>query len=306
MDILPYTNSTMSDVPHYFLYGETKPSNSLDYLFIASLEESLPKHNWEIHPHRHDNLHQLLIVEEGYVDVQIRETSRRESGQCILSIPPKEVHGFMHHPGVRGYIVTIVDSFLRGLFSETERQKFPLIFNQPLFVNFDPDSKSSWDFEILVRQFVREYRKPREGQACVLGAYLKILLVVMTRMLKFKPVGSNQHDPRIKYFEDFQNLLEQHYAEHFSVNEYAGRLGLTTGRLNRMCQRYAGQNAMQVIHGRLISEAKRKLIYVDSSMNEIAYDLGFKDPAYFSRFFTRHCGEAPGKYRARLREASGI
>ena len=296
----------MSDVPHYFLYGETTQSNALDYLFIASLEESLPKHNWEIHPHRHDNLHQLLIVEEGHVDVQIREMNSRENGQCILSIPPKEVHGFMHHPGVRGYIVTIVDSFLHGLFSETERHKFPMIFNEPLIVNFDPDSKSSWDFEILVRQIVREYRQAREGQACVLGAYLKILFVVMARSSNYRPVGAKQNDPRIRYFEDFQNLLEQHYLEHYSVNQYAETLGLTTGRLNRLCQRYAGQNAMQVIHGRLISEAKRKLIYVDSSMNEIAYDLGFKDPAYFSRFFTKHCGEPPGKYRTRLRNESGI
>ena len=296
----------MSDVPHYFLYGETKPSNSLDYLFIASLEESLPKHNWEIHPHRHDNLYQLLIVEEGRVDVRIREMRSRENGQCILSIPPKEVHGFVHNPGVRGYIVTIVDSFLHGLFSEAERQKFPLIFNEPLIVNFDPDSKSSWDFEILVRQIVREYRKPREGQACVLGAYLKVLFVTMARAQDIKPISAKKHDPRIRYFENFQNLLEQHYLDHYSVDDYAERLGLTTGRLNRICQRYAGQNAMQIIHGRLVSEAKCKLIYIDSSMNEIAYDLGFKDPAYFSRFFAKHCGEPPGKYRARLREASGL
>jgi len=46
----------MSDIPHYFLYGEAAPSNTLTYLHIASLEESLPKHNWEIHPHRHDKL----------------------------------------------------------------------------------------------------------------------------------------------------------------------------------------------------------------------------------------------------------
>jgi AraC family transcriptional activator of pobA len=296
----------MSDVPHYFLYGETKPSEALEHLFIASLEESLPKHNWEIHPHRHDNLHQLLIVEEGRVDVQIREISSRENGQCILSIPPKEIHGFKHQPGVRGYIVTIVDSFLHGLFSDAERQKFPLIFSEPLIVNVDPDSKSSWDLDLLVRQIVREYRQQQEGYACVLGAYLKVLFVELARSSNYRTLTAQQSDPRIRYFEDFQNLLEQHYLEHISVHQYAERLGLTPGRLNRMCRRYTGQNAMQIIHGRLISEAKRKLIYIDSSMNEIAYDLGFKDPAYFSRFFNKHCGEPPGKYRARLREHNGV
>ncbi|MFT5111606.1 MAG: AraC family transcriptional activator of pobA [Parasphingorhabdus sp.] len=290
----------MSDVPHYFLYGETAQSDSLDYLYIASLEESLPKHNWEIHPHRHDNLHQLLIVEEGHVDVQIQDKNSREKGQCILSIPPKEVHGFLHQPGVRGYIVTITDAFLHGLFSETERQKFTLLFDESLIVNFDPESKSSWDFEMLVRQLVREYRKPQEGQSSVLGAYLKVLFVVMARILSIQSTDANPQGPRIKYFEDFKKLLEQHFAEHYSVDQYAKQLGMTCGRLNRLCQRYAGQNAMQIIHGRVISEAKRQLIYIDSSMNEISYALGFKDPAYFSRFFNKHCGEPPGKFRTRL------
>lgn len=294
----------MTDVPHYFLYGETAPSDALDYIYIASLEESLPKHNWEIRPHRHDNLHQLLVVEEGNALVQVREHSSEEKGHCILSIPPKEVHGFVHQPGVRGYIVTIVESFLHGVFAESERQNFPFLFNEPLVVRLDTDSKASWDFEMLMRQIVREYRKPRQGQACVIGAYLKVLFVLLSRSANHMRVNEKRYDAKIKIYEVFQKLLEQHYMSHWTVSQYAEELGLTSGRLNRLCQRYTGQNAMQIIHGRLVTEAKRKLIYADMSMNEVAFDLGFKDPAYFSRFFTKHCGEPPGKYKARLREQS--
>lgn len=292
----------MTDVPHYFLYGETAPSDALDYIFIAALEESLPKHNWEIRPHRHDNLHQLLVVEEGDALIQMREHSSEEGGHCILSIPPKEVHGFIHQPGVRGYIITIVESFLHGVFAEAERQQFPFLFNEPLIVRLDPDGKASWDFEMLMRQIVREYRERRPGQNCVIGAYLKILFVLLGRSASHMRVVENQHDAKIKVYEDFQKLLEQHFMEHWSVSDYAKQLGLTSGRLNRLCQKYTGQNAMQIVHGRVVTEAKRKLIYADMSMNEIAYDLGFKDPAYFSRFFNRQCGEPPGKYKSRMRE----
>ncbi|MDQ5769296.1 helix-turn-helix domain-containing protein [Thiothrix subterranea] len=290
----------MSDVPHYFLYGETVPSHSLDYLHIAALEESLPKHDWKIHPHRHNNLHQLLVVEEGSVMVQLRDLRSEERGYCILSIPPKEVHSFMHKPGVRGYIVTIVDSFLRGIFAANERQQFPFLFNECLIVRPDPDSKISWDFEMLMRQIMREYRVPRRGQACAIGAYLKVLFVLLSRSSSQMQVMERQYDAKISVYEDFVKLLETNYPQHWSVNQYADTLGMTGNRLNRLCQRYAGQNALQIVHERLLTEAKRKLIYSNMSVNEISYELGFKDPAYFSRFFTKSCDETPGQFKKRL------
>ena len=293
----------MIDIPHYFLYGETAPSDALDFIYIASLEESLPKHNWEIHPHRHDNLHQLLVVEQGSVLVQMRDYSNEEVGPCILSIPPKEVHGFVHQPGVRGYILTIVESYLHGVFAETERQKFPNLFNEALVITLDPDKKVSWDFEMLMLRVIEEYRNQKPGQACVIGAYLKIIFVLLGRLSHQTPQIGSQTDARIKIYEAFVKLMEQNFMKHWPVSIYAKELGLTTGRLNRLCQRYTGQNAMQIIHGHLISEAKRKLIYADVSMNEVAYDLGFKDPAYFSRFFTKHCNEPPGKFKLRMRDS---
>ncbi len=293
----------MSDIPHYFLYGETAPTDALEYIYIASLEESLPKHNWEIHPHRHDNLHQLLILEQGTVLVQMKDYKSEEVGPCILSIPSKEVHGFVHQPGVRGYIVTIVDSYLHGVFAETERQKFSNLFNEALVIRLDPDKKVSWDFEMIMLRIVEEYRHQKPGQTCVIGAYLKIIFVLMGRLSSQSLTAKqgHQYDARIKNYESFVKLMEEHYTKHWSVSEYADALGLTSGRLNRLCQRYTGQNAMQIIHGYLISEAKRKLIYLDMSMNEVAYDLGFKDPAYFSRFFAKHCNEPPGKFKLRMR-----
>jgi AraC family transcriptional regulator, transcriptional activator of pobA len=292
----------LSDIPHYFLYGETAPSDALNYIYIASLEESLPKHNWEIHPHRHDNLHQLLVVEQGSVLVQMHDFSSEVSGPCILSIPPKEVHGFVHQPGVRGYIVTIVESYLHGVFAETERQKFPNLFNEALVIRLDPDKKVSWDFEMLMLRVIEEYRNQKPGQTCVIGAYLKIIFVLLGRLSYQNQTPGHHNDARIKIYESFLKLMEQHFTEHWAVSQYADELGLTNGRLNRICQRFTGQNAMQIIHGHVISEAKRKLIYLDMSMNEVAYDLGFKDPAYFSRFFAKHCNEPPGKFKLRMRE----
>lgn len=291
----------MKDVPHYSLYGKSSAADAPHYLYIAHLEESLPKHNWEIHPHRHDQMHQLLVVEEGSVFLQVADWSAEEQGACILSVPAREIHGFRHHPGVRGHIITISEPFLMGAFAETERQSFPFLFTQPLLMRLREGSHEDQMLFSLVQQLVAEYKNPQTGQACLLGAYLKILFVLLGRAAGHVQTPEQQFDAKITIYEQFLKLLEAHYTQHWSISRYAERLGMTESRLNRLCQRYTGQNALQIMHGRLVTEAKRKLMYANLSVNEVAYELGFKDPAYFSRFFNKSCGEPPSQFKVRMR-----
>lgn len=291
----------MKDVPHYSLYGKSSAADAPHYLYIAHLEESLPKHNWEIHPHRHDQMHQLLVVEEGSVFLQVADWSAEEQGACILSVPAREIHGFRHHPGVRGHIITISEPFLMGAFAETERQAFPFLFTQPLLMRLREGNHDDQTLFSLVRQLVTEYENPQTGQTCLLGAYLKIIFVLLGRVAGHVQTPEQQFDAKITIYEQFLKLLEGHYTQHWSISRYAERLGMTESRLNRLCQRYTGQNALQIMHGRLVTEAKRKLMYANLSVNEVAYELGFKDPAYFSRFFNKSCGEPPSQFKARMR-----
>lgn len=291
----------MSDIPHYFLYGEKKPSGALQHVHIASLEESLPKHRWQIHPHRHDNLHQLLIVEQGRVLAQVDERSRQEHGPCLLSIPPTQVHGFVHQPDVKGLIVTITQSFLYQQFDDTERQLLSHLFHKPLIARPEPDSQVAWSIEHLAPQLLREYKMPESEQASMIGAYLKIILILLHRSLESGHQHGEYPDARVDHFERFMALIEDYYLIHRPVSEYARTLNMSTGRLNQLCQHCAGQSALSIIHDRLLTEAKRQLIYTQFSAKEIAYKLGFKDTGYFSRFFSRKCGTTPGKFRKAIR-----
>jgi AraC family transcriptional activator of pobA len=74
---------------------------------------------------------------------------------------------------------------------------------------------------------------------------------------------------------------------------------VTPVRLNRLCLKLAGKSAFDIVHDRLMLEACRKLTYAPSSVASIAYELGFQDPAYFSRAFKRHTGLTPKAFRER-------
>ena len=96
-----------------------------------------------------------------------------------------------------------------------------------------------------------------------------------------------------------RRLIEHHFRENHRPADYARRLKVTVGHLNHLSRRHLGRAAGVVIRERLALEAKRQLIHTDATAAEVGYALGFKDPAYFARFFRRETGASPTSYRTR-------
>jgi AraC family transcriptional activator of pobA len=103
--------------------------------------------------------------------------------------------------------------------------------------------------------------------------------------------------PDAERLRRFRHLVETHYLKHWPVKRYARMVALSEGSLNRLCARLAGTTAFALLQQRLAREARRRLIYTASSVSGIAAELGFTDPAYFSRFFRRHGGVGPTEFR---------
>jgi AraC family transcriptional activator of pobA len=81
------------------------------------------------------------------------------------------------------------------------------------------------------------------------------------------------------------------------VSAYADALNISTSTLNRICHQSIGSNAKSMIRSRVIIEAKRRLEYTKQPLDQVAYYLGFKDPAYFSRVFKQSVNMSPSEYR---------
>jgi AraC family transcriptional activator of pobA len=109
-----------------------------------------------------------------------------------------------------------------------------------------------------------------------------------------------------EYLAGFIKLVERHYLEHLSVEDYAHRVGVSSSYLNSLCRQLAGQTALQVIHQRLLLEAKRELIYTGITISQLSDKLGFSDPTYFSRFFKRLSGQSPNAFRSEVSEAGNL
>ena len=105
-------------------------------------------------------------------------------------------------------------------------------------------------------------------------------------------------------FLRFRRLVEAEYRSHWPVARYAAEMAMSPARLNRLCKAVAGKPAGELVLDRLALEARRHLTYSAAGAAQIAYDLGFEDPAYFSRFFKRRCGLSPMRFRAAQQAAA--
>ena len=133
----------------------------------------------------------------------------------------------------------------------------------------------------------------------MIRTYLKQMIILATRVWKQQQLGQLKENPAedIEFFRTFSRLVEIHFREKHSVNEYAELLGVAAKTLSKKFNRLRLNQPNDVIKERILLEAKRLLVYSPMSIKEIAYDLGYDDPAYFNRLFTAKAGCTPASFR---------
>ena len=104
------------------------------------------------------------------------------------------------------------------------------------------------------------------------------------------------HDA-LPIFETLRRLLEEHFRKERQLAFYAGKLAMTPDRLNDHVKRATGVTAGHLIRQRVLTEAKRQLVFTGQAIHEIAYDLAFSDPSHFARFFRKQTGTTPQAFR---------
>lgn len=130
----------------------------------------------------------------------------------------------------------------------------------------------------------------------IILAYLNLLLTELNSAYFKKTAPINILNSNLSKFTEFKLIVETHLSEQPSVNSIAEKLSLTTNSLYRIVKEYSGVSPKDFFTNRLIIEAQRKLQYSNLSVKELAYELGFNDPDYFSRFFKKCTGKSVSEF----------
>jgi AraC family transcriptional regulator, transcriptional activator of pobA len=122
-------------------------------------------------------------------------------------------------------------------------------------------------------------------------SFLQALLLQLIESRESKNVDGLSEERKLLF--EFQELLEANYRENHTVSKYASELHTTERKLSAVTKKFLGLSPLQVIHNRLLLEAKRILLFENTSHKEIAFGLGFDSPATFSQFIKTKTGHSP-------------
>ena len=241
-------------------------------------------------PHRHEYWEIVwCLKDEGHQYIDFTEYQNRANR--FFTITPGQVHS-SHCMGddvrflvfATGFIDTHPrnNQLINSVFSSFDRVPYidccdeGIVYLESIFSLLSEECKRpdcDWDLvESLVTSFMRyliRYAKPSES-------------------------SSKVYDRRVTRLVE---LIDKHYKQEIQSEFYAVQLSLTPKRLNELTKRDRGKSVTQLIHDRLVLEANRELTFSKKSIKKIALNLGFVDPAYFSRFYRCQTGETPTNFR---------
>ncbi|WP_235856385.1 helix-turn-helix domain-containing protein [Flagellimonas oceanensis] len=218
-------------------------------------------------------------------------------GDWIYLIPPYRVHQ-LNKAGKKGVLISFKRELLEGDLKEFLLDVFRMFNIQGEFSCLQVNEQASHGLASVFDLLMEEYE--REGEQLVmLKALLKVFLL---KLIQLKEEHFTKQDINEKRVYEFMLLLEMNYLEERTAEFYAGNLGISAKRLNQVLKEKLNKTAMQLIHDRIVLEAKRQIIHSENTIKEIGFNLEFKDRSYFSRFFKQHSGQTPQEFQKSVKE----
>lgn len=285
-------------VPAYDLYGEGRAVAPAEPLHVEAIAERSRRHDWEIQPHRHGSLFQILVIRRGGAEATLDGASHALHGPAVVTVPALAAHGFSFATDVDGAVFTVADAHVARLLAAQ-----PALLDAVRRLRAWPLPRGAPATRALLRaaaQLQAEYAADAPWRALGLDTALAALLLALARSAPPALTAPLAGSRALAHVQRLRTLVDQRYRQQPTLAALAAEIGITPTQLNRACHQVLGHHALAVLHERLLREAQRELAYTTLSLKRIALDLGFCDAGYFTRFVQRHVGRTPSDWRRAL------
>ena len=238
-----------------------------------------------------DDLNYMFHIAHGRGTVMTQSGIIRFAAPCAVIIPAGEAHNFQFELNASGMALTISASYLQNLIMR--EPDFSMLFAAPVVVPLVSE-QLTWPLARLAHELAGS----DVAHTAAADSHLLSILVQCARALEHSRAIQAAHPKAAATLVTrLRELIEQHYRDNMTLAQYAATLGVTQTRLREACLMVTGMLPNQLIQQRILLEAQRALINSTMTIAQTAYYLGFNDPAYFSRFFTKAMGLSPRMYR---------
>jgi AraC family transcriptional activator of pobA len=272
----------------------------LGWTVIASrIEAALAHRTWSIgRTDEKPRCHAFLVRHGRAVLSAPGEMGIDLAGPVLLWLPLGRTAEFRLMAGGDGATFSVAEEFAWRTIGESPvgMQLRPLL-GKTLVAAADRIGPHLGEIALSFDVLIRESRGQQSGASAMLGAHLALVLLHLWRASGLPEADAPLRGAGATTVQRFRQLLELHYREGLSIDDYAGMLGVTRAHLHDACVRTSQRTPLAMIHDRLIEEACLRLEQTGLTVEQIGYGLGFRDPGYFNRFFRRRTGQPPGAFR---------
>ncbi|HEY0439784.1 MAG TPA: helix-turn-helix domain-containing protein [Xanthobacteraceae bacterium] len=287
-------------LPLFHLYGDPPDDQAFDFIHVETIASRSSIHDWTIRAHRHRNLFQILLIERGAGEMTFEAAVIPFAAPSVILVPPVVAHGFRFQPDeTDGYVVSFTEDVVAALGERSGEALARLQGSSEQPVLPLSGSEEAGRLAALCRDLHDEGFLARDGHRLAMRALLALLAIEAVRLAASRArsgaVTLRPADPTV---ERLRALLEEHFRRHRMIGFYAGRLAMTPDRLNDHVKRAIGVTAGHLIRQRVLTEAKRQLVFTAEPIQEIAFALAFSDHSHFTRFFRKQTGMTPHDFRA--------
>lgn len=242
------------------------------------------------------NAYSIYWIQEGKGIYNIDFEQYKFEDNVLFFLSPGQVFTVDSEHIKTAYKLTFVRDFYCIQTHDKEVACNGILFNNIYETPFvKPCKKDTQKLQFILESLIEEFQQNETAQYDMLQAYLKQFIINSVRVKKENHVIKEDTETRL--FKDFSLLVEQNFRKMHSVTDYANRLGVSPKSISKHFQKMGVNTPSDFIKKRILLEAKRLLIYTDKNVKEIAFELGFNDPAYFTRFFTKAISKSPLQFK---------
>lgn len=238
----------------------------------------------------------LIWCSKGSVSVVVDEKELHIKQYDVLTITSGQIHFLKNKNKAEGFIL----EFSLDFFCKNDND-IELIFQNGLFCHFDLNEVIAVPDHTIIQSQLKLIMQELQSQPyqylITIHSRIELILVEINRA-KLKR-GDEIWKPDALFLK-FLELVRANFKNNYSLSQLAQMLGATEAKLNEQAKLHTGRTAQNVIYGLVASEAKRLLTYQNLSVKEVAYELGFNDPFYFSNFFKKYTHVSPKSYQQKF------
>lgn len=242
--------------------------------------------------------HHLFLLKAGKATFVLdTEEERSLQGPTLAYLPPQSRCELHMAAGAAGFLVGASPQIMVDAIGDRAESYALRIFGEQAWFMAEPNIDAVNEVQPLAAGFVRELDDPSRASWMAIAAYMRLILMALWRAGGAETSEQRGRGGNASILQRYRQLVEAWFRQHRPMTEYASELGVTTDRLHAICRNALGRSPVQLLHERVVQEAKLRLERSARTVQEISDGLGFRDPTYFSHFFKRKTGFSPAAYR---------